>query len=95
LAFSRAFHDGDLFSRESLARALTPGLEDNGYGLFVWDLDLGGRTWHTTVRFGGIMGANAVIYRVRETDLTIVILANTNLVDMGSFARRIAVTALD
>ena len=95
LAFSNAFHDGDLFSEESLTRALTPGLEDNGYGLFVWDLDHRGRTYHTTVRFGGIMGANAVIYRVRETDLTIIILANTNLVDMGSFARRIAEGALE
>lgn len=95
LAFSNAFHDGDLFSQDSLTRALTPGLEDNGYGQFVWDLEVGGRTWHTTVRFGGIMGANAVIYRVRENDLTIIILANTNLVDMGSFARRIAVAALE
>lgn len=95
LVFSNAFQDGDLFSRDSLARALTPGLEDNGYGQFVWDLEVGGRTYHTTVRFGGIMGANAVIYRVRETDLTIIILANTNLVDMGTFARRIAVTALE
>lgn len=95
LAFADALYGGRLVGPDSLTRMLTPGLDDYGYGQWIWEVEAGGRTYPAYVRFGGIMGANAVLYRVGEADVTVIILSNTNLVDMGAFARRIAEAALE
>lgn len=95
MAFADALYEGRMTSPESLQRMLTPGLDDYGYGLWIWDIKAGDRTYPTYVRFGGIMGANAVLYRVAEADVTVIILSNTNLTDMGQFAARIAKAALE
>ena len=36
------------------------------------------------------MGANAVLYRLLDQDVTIILLANTNRVDLDRFAQQIA-----
>ena len=95
LAFADALYEGSMISTESLSRMLTPGLDDYGYGLWIWDIEANGRKYPAYVRFGGIMGANGVVYRVGEADVTVIILSNTNLTDMGDFARRIAQAVLD
>lgn len=93
--FADALYGGRLVSPAGLERMLTPGLDDYGYGQWISDVTLNGAKKRVAVRFGQIMGANAVLYRVLEDDLTVVVLSNTNVVDMGTFARRIAAKALE
>ena len=92
--FADALYGGRLLKPETLAAMLTPGLDEYGYGLWIWDQKGDGRPFRAAVRFGGIMGANGVLYRVLSDDLTIVILSNTNATDLGEFADRIAKAAL-
>lgn len=92
--FADALYGGGLLKPATLAAMLTPGLDEYGYGLWIWDQKGDGRPFRAAVRFGGIMGANGVLYRVLSDDLTIVILSNTNATDLGEFADRIARAAL-
>ena len=73
---------------------LTPGLDEYGYGLWVWDQKGDGRPFRAAVRFGSIMGANGVLYRILSDDMTIVVLGNTNTTDSGAFADHLARAAL-
>jgi D-alanyl-D-alanine carboxypeptidase len=85
-AFADALYAGRLLKPESLKRMLTPGLGDYGCGLWVRTLKAGGRRHPTAERYGSIMGANGILFRVLDEDLTVAVLANTNAVDMGDFA---------
>lgn len=88
--FGRALFGGRLVTPASLETLLEPGLDDYGLGLWSYGFEREGRTWHVAQRPGGVMGAKAVFYHVREADLTVVILSNTTTVDLDVFARRIA-----
>lgn len=93
--FADALYGGRLIRPETLTMMLTPGLEEHGYGLWVWEQqDAEGRPFRAAVRFGGIMGANGVLYRILDEDVTIIILSNTNTTDIGAFADRIAKAVL-
>lgn len=92
--FADALYGGQLLKRETLAAMLTPGLDEHGYGLWIWDQKAGDRPFLAAVRFGGIMGANGVLYRILSDDITIVILGNTNTTDSGAFADLIAKAAV-
>lgn len=89
-AFAGALYGGRLLKPDSLEQFLTPTLDDYGLGLWSYSFERRGRTWHVAKRPGAIMGAQGVVYRLREADLTIVLLANTNGVDLDVFAQRIA-----
>lgn len=93
--FADALYEGRLLRPGTLDAMLTPGLDEYGYGLWIWDQRAGDRSFRAAVRFGGVMGANAVLYRILDEDITIVILGNTNASDMGDFAHRIATTLLN
>lgn len=69
---------------------LTPGLDEYGFGQWVAKLEVGGREHRFAQRPGRIMGANTLLLRLLEDDVTIVILANTNLVDTDRLGFRIA-----
>lgn len=88
--FADALYGGELVSPASLDLLLAPGLDDYGYGLWSYAITRGGRIYHVAKRPGSIMGANAVLYRLRERGLTIVLLANTNRADLDIFAQKIA-----
>lgn len=88
--FAEALYGGRLLKPGSLEQFLTPALDEYGLGLWSYSFERRGRTWHVAKRPGAIMGAQGVVYRLREADLTIVILANTNGVDLDLFAQRIA-----
>lgn len=90
IAFADALYGGRLLRPETLARMLTPGLDDYGYGLWSYSFERGGRRHRVAKRPGRIMGANAVLYRLLDDDATIVILANTNRADLDIFAQHIA-----
>lgn len=92
--FADALYGGNLLKPETLAAMLTPGLDDYGYGLWIWDQNSSDRPFRAAVRFGGIMGANGVLYRILSDDVTIVILGNSNTTDPGAFADHIAKAVL-
>ena len=89
-AFADALYGGRLIGPDMLRRLLTPGLDDYGYGLWSYSFTRAGRSWRVAKRPGSVMGANAVLYRLLDRDLSIVLLANTNRADLDIFAQRIA-----
>jgi D-alanyl-D-alanine carboxypeptidase len=88
-AFADALYGGRLLRPEALARLLTPGLDDYGYGLWSYTIQRGGKEWRVAKRPGSVMGANAMLYRLLDRDETVVILANTNRADLDVFAQTI------
>ncbi|ASG23077.1 serine hydrolase domain-containing protein [Nitrospirillum viridazoti] len=89
-AFARALYGGDLLAPAQRAQLLTPALEEYGFGLWVSDLQARGRPHHYAQRPGRIMGANTLLLRFLDDDLTIIILGNTNLADTDRLGFRIA-----
>jgi CubicO group peptidase (beta-lactamase class C family) len=90
LTFAEALFGGRLGLGAGLERLLAPGLDDYGYGLWSYTVTRGGRDYRVAKRPGSMMGANAMLYRLRDGDSTVVILANTNRADLDVFAQRIA-----
>ncbi|HJU40672.1 MAG TPA: serine hydrolase domain-containing protein [Tahibacter sp.] len=90
LAFSDALFDGRLVKPETLDKMTRPGLDDYGYGVWSFDMKAGERTVHVVKRPGRIMGAQAMLLRVIEPDVTVVLLANTSSADLDEFAAQIA-----
>jgi CubicO group peptidase (beta-lactamase class C family) len=86
LKFFNALFDLKLIKKQSLDLMLKPGLD--GYGYSVWIRDATGANirYKRMERYGSIMGANAAVFRYLNENLTIVILSNTNLTDLGDFA---------
>lgn len=93
--FADALFAGDLISAASRRELLRPGLDEYGLGLWSYSFRRHGRTYHVAKRPGSIMGANAVLYRLRERNLNIIILANTNASDLDIFAQRLAERWID
>jgi CubicO group peptidase (beta-lactamase class C family) len=82
LKFSNALFNLKLINKETLNLMLTPGLEEYGYGVWV----RGNGTDKRMERYGRIMGANAVWMEFLDKKITIIILSNTNLTNLGEFA---------
>jgi D-alanyl-D-alanine carboxypeptidase len=93
--FSRALFGSRLVKPASLQAMLKPGLDDYGYGLWSYSFKRGGKTHGVAKRPGRIMGSNAMLYRLRDERITIVILANDNRADLDEFAQRIAEKLVD
>jgi D-alanyl-D-alanine carboxypeptidase len=87
--FTKALFDFRLITLESLDLMLTPFLDEYGYGLWIRERTFGDESFRYAVRYGRIRGANAVLVRHLDVDLTIIILANTTRTDMAYFASRI------
>ena len=90
LLFARALYGGRLIAAPMLARMLSAGLDDYGYGLWSYQFTRHGRTYRVAKRPGRIMGANAVLYRLIDQEVTVILLANTNRADLDRFAQQIA-----
>ena len=88
--FADALYGGRLLRPAMMARLLRPGLDDYGYGLWSYSVTRQGRAHRVAKRPGSIMGANSVLYRLLDEGVTILLLANTNRVDLDVFAQRIA-----
>jgi CubicO group peptidase (beta-lactamase class C family) len=86
LKFSTALFGGKLLRPETLALMLTPGKDNYGYGLWVPSLELGGRRHRAAQRPGSIMGANAVLLRLLDEGLTVIVLSNTNTTSVDAFS---------
>jgi D-alanyl-D-alanine carboxypeptidase len=90
--FADALYGGRLIRGDLLDLMLAPGLDDYGYGLWSYRFTHQGRSWRVAKRPGSIMGANGVLYRLLDSDTTIVLLANSNRADLDRFAQRLADT---
>ena len=84
-----------LLKRQTLDLMLTPGLDDYGYGVWVRDVDVHGKPHRVAQRPGSIMGANTLLLRFLDDDLTVVILSNTNTTDIDAFGFLVGRAALD
>lgn len=89
LKFFNALFDLKLIKKETLVLMLKPGLDDYGYSVWIRDYKGPNAKYKRMERYGSIMGANTVVFRYLNEDLTIVILSNTNLTDLGAFALHI------
>ncbi|HEX5869115.1 MAG TPA: serine hydrolase domain-containing protein [Longimicrobium sp.] len=91
LVFADALFGGDrLIGADARERLLTPALDEYGYGLWSYAFERGGRRHRVAKRPGSIMGANAVLYRLLDSNATVILLANTNRADLDQLAQRIA-----
>jgi CubicO group peptidase (beta-lactamase class C family) len=94
LAFARALYGGRLLRPATLRAMLTPGLGEYGYGLWVATQDIAGAKHRYAQRPGRIMGANVLLLRYPDDDVTVVILGNTNLADTDAFGYFIGRTVI-
>ena len=90
LAFAHALYGDRLMPRSRLAAMLAPGLDEYAFGQWVAKLEVDGREHRFAQRPGRIMGANTLLLRLLDDDVTIVILANTNRVDTDHLGFQIA-----
>lgn len=87
--FASALYSGELISKKSLANLLTPGLDEYGYGLWIYDLTTDDKKYKVYKRPGDIMGSKAMLVHMPDEQVTISILANTDLVNLDDFVRKI------
>lgn len=87
--FSKSLFSGRLLKQETLKLMLSPGLEDYGFGVWVYYLGLNGRKYKVIKRPGDIMGTRAQFVYLPEENLSIIILANTDSADLDDFSYQI------
>jgi len=85
LKFSNALYGLKLISKKSLDLMLNPGLDNYGYGIWV----NGQGDEKRMERYGQIMGINAVWMKFLNRPITIIILSNTNVANLGELALEI------
>lgn len=86
LTFINKLFQFKIIKKQSLLKILEPGLENYGYG--VW---IRGKDNKVMERYGRIRGTNTVILRYLDSDLTIIILGNTDAINnLGPFGYLIA-----
>jgi CubicO group peptidase (beta-lactamase class C family) len=91
LKFSNALFGLKLLKKETLERMFTSGLDEYGYGVWVYnDYEINGKKFKIIKRPGSIMGAQSMLFHVLEADTTIIILANTGTTGLDVFAAEIA-----
>lgn len=90
LAFSDALFGGRLVNAGSLAQMLAPGLDDYGFGLWIYEMTVDGVPHRVAKRPGRIMGAQTQLFRFLDSDITIILLANAGRADLDEFVAEIA-----
>lgn len=90
LKFSHALFGLKIIGREALSQMLTPGLDDYGYGVWVYDTTINGKKRTVVKRPGRIMGAQSMLFRLLNKNVTIVLLSNTDSTNLDEFAAEIA-----
>lgn len=94
-AFAEALFDGRLLRPASMTALLTVAGDEYGLGLWSYSFVRGGTRYRVAKRPGSIMGANAVLYRLLDRRLTIVVLANSNAIDLDGLAQDTAEAVID
>ena len=89
LKFSNALFGGALLNAKSLALLTKPGLDRYGYGLWIYEKKIGGKSYRIAKRPGRIMGTRSELYRFLDSDLTVVILGNTGAADLDTLVAEV------
>jgi CubicO group peptidase (beta-lactamase class C family) len=87
--FSRALYSGKLLNQESMDQLLMPGLDQYGFGIWVYQQEVKSRHYKVYKRPGEIMGSNAQFVYLPEQDIFIIMLANTDSTDLDDFVHQI------
>jgi D-alanyl-D-alanine carboxypeptidase len=90
LAFANALFGGKLLKPASAERMFKPGLDEYGYGVWSYEMSINGRKERIVKRPGRVMGAQTQLFRMRDADITIVVLANTDAVDLDQMVADLA-----
>lgn len=91
LKFSDALFGGNLLKKETLERMFTAGLDEYGYGVWVYnDYDINGKKYKIIKRPGSNMGAQSMLFHILEADATLIILTNTGTTSLDVFAADIS-----
>lgn len=85
IKFNNALFAFKLIKKETLDQLLTPGLDAYGYSVWIRDT----QKYKRMERYGRIAGANCVWFHYLNNDVSIIILSNTNLTDLGDYASKI------
>ena len=93
--FSDAVFAGNLLSDAARTALMRPAGDEYGLGLWSYSFARHGVVHRVAKRPGSVMGANAMLYRLPDDGLSIVILANSNAVDLDELAQRLANAVLD
>ncbi|GAB3094221.1 serine hydrolase domain-containing protein [Lysobacter terrae] len=89
MAFSDALFGAKLIDQKTLALMLEPGLDDYGYGAWIYDANIDGRKHRIVKRPGQIMGAQTQLYHFLGEDMTVILLSNTGTTDLDEFVAEI------
>ncbi|MBV9925742.1 MAG: beta-lactamase family protein [Acidobacteria bacterium] len=95
LKFSDALFDARLLRAETLALMLRPGLDDYGYGVWVYAAEINHRRRWIVKRPGRIMGAQSMLFHLLDGGVTVIILGNTDAVSLDDFAAEVGKRAAD
>jgi CubicO group peptidase (beta-lactamase class C family) len=91
LKFSDALFGFKLLKKETLERMFTSGLDEYGYGVWVYnDYKINGKNYKLIKRPGSNMGTQSMLFHVLGANTTIIILANTGTTNMDVFAAELA-----
>lgn len=89
IKFNDALFSYRLIKEQSLNQLLTPGLDNYGYSVWIRDSTGGNSKYRRMERYGRIQGANAAWFHYLDHNVSVIILSNTNLTDLGDFAFKI------
>jgi CubicO group peptidase (beta-lactamase class C family) len=89
ILFSNALFGLKLIKQTTLDLMIKPGLDDYGYGVWIRDATGNNSKFKRVERYGSIMGANAILMHFLNYNVTIVLLSNTNMTDLGDYALNI------
>lgn len=91
LQFSNALFGLKLLKQESLNQMFASGLDEYGYGVWVYeDYEINKKMYKIIKRPGQIMGAQAMLFHVLDEGSTIIILSNTGTTSLDNFAAQLA-----
>ena len=77
--------------QETLNKMFTPGLDEYGYGVWVYEnYGINNKKFKIVKRPGQIMGAQGMLFHIIEDGSTIIILSNTGTTSLDDFAAKIA-----
>lgn len=84
--FSKSLFSNKLLKPETLKLMINPGLDDYGYGLWVYYLELNDKKYKVIKRPGDIMGTQSMFVYLPDELLSIIIMANTDSADLDDFS---------
>jgi D-alanyl-D-alanine carboxypeptidase len=95
LKFSDALFGAKLLKAETLALMFKPGLDDYGYGVWVYETTINHRKRVVVKRPGRIMGAQSMLFHLLNDKVTVIILSNTDAVSLDEFAAEVSKRAVN